>query len=238
MPLCICGLAKPTAISRRVLILQHPQEPDKVLGSATLAHRMLPSSRLVVGLSWPNLSAAWGEPVDQKRWGVLYLGSGPVFGDAVPGESKGSGVGSKSGPGAIPKSLSGVIAVDKKGRALDVDPLRLGRDLDGIVVLDGTWSQAKAIWWRNAWMLKLQRIVLVPRSVGLYGDLRREPRREAVSTIEAIAEVLEGIGESADQTALLKSAFRQHLDQFRASRASKAPAPIGRTAKPEPEPTS
>jgi len=53
------------------------------------------------------------------------------------------------------------------------------------VLLDGTWSQAKALWWRNAWMLKCQRVILGPSRPSRYGQLRREPRRDGLSTIEA-----------------------------------------------------
>jgi hypothetical protein len=46
------------------------------------------------------------------------------------------------------------------------------------------------LWWRNPWLLKLHRIVLDPPRPARLGQLRREPRREALSTIEAAALVL------------------------------------------------
>ena len=58
------------------------------------------------------------------------------------------------------------------------------------MLLDGTWSQAKALWWRNAWMLKCQRVILGPAHPSRYGKLRREPRRDGLSTIEAAAMLL------------------------------------------------
>jgi DTW domain-containing protein YfiP len=61
------------------------------------------------------------------------------------------------------------------------------------VLLDGTWSQAKTLWWRNPWLLKLHRMVLDPPSPAKLGRLRREPRREALSTIEAAALALRHI---------------------------------------------
>ncbi len=64
------------------------------------------------------------------------------------------------------------------------------RGLEGIVLLDGTWSQAKTLWWRNPWLLKLQRIVLNPPGPARLGRLRREPRQEALSTLEAASLVL------------------------------------------------
>src|SRR5690606_3332657 len=75
--LCVCQHIKPMATRLEVLILQHPQEPDKELGSALLTHLSLIRSVLRVGLSWRNLAAALQrEHVDASRWAVLYLGSG------------------------------------------------------------------------------------------------------------------------------------------------------------------
>src|SRR5512145_1559528 len=75
--LCVCAAIKPIPTRTRVLILQHPQEPDVELGSARIAHLCLPHSTLRIGLSWPNLGAALGdgEPPNNKQWLVLYLGS-------------------------------------------------------------------------------------------------------------------------------------------------------------------
>ena len=58
-----------------VLILQHPQEQDRVLGTAKLICATLGNAKLTVGLSWRNLGHALGEPAEAKDWGVLYLGS-------------------------------------------------------------------------------------------------------------------------------------------------------------------
>jgi DTW domain-containing protein YfiP len=78
-------------------------------------------------------------------------------------------------------------------RASDAPPL------EGLIVLDGTWSQAKTLWWRNPWLLKLARVSLVPREPSMYGKLRKEPRREWVSTLEAVADVLPALGAEADR---------------------------------------
>ncbi len=43
------------------------------------------------------------------------------------------------------------------------------------------------MWWRNPWLLKLHRLVLNPPRPARLGKLRREPRREALSTLEAAA---------------------------------------------------
>ncbi|MFO1160185.1 MAG: tRNA-uridine aminocarboxypropyltransferase [Reyranellaceae bacterium] len=157
-----------------VLILQHPQEQDRVLGTARLIAGTLAKARVVVGLSWRNLGHALGAPAEPRNWGVLYLGSSQVRDMA--------------------RSDGPLIAVDQQGAPLS-DQVTARADLDGLVALDGNWAQAKALWWRNAWLTRLRRFVVVPDGPSLYGDLRREARPGAVSTLEAVAlalSVLEG----------------------------------------------
>lgn len=180
-----------------ILILQHPQEPDKELGSAKLAHSILENSKLRIGLSWPNLKAAWGDEVKPNKWAVLYLGSG----------IKDSG---------NDKPAVGLHFVDKKGRIIQ----REHPEIDGLVVLDGTWSQAKALWWRNPWLLKLRRLVLVPRHASNYRELRKEPRRECVSTIESISSALEFLGEDPAIIETLNNGFISFLENYRKGKAT------------------
>lgn len=168
----------PLKTKLHVLILQHPQEPDKELGTARLAHRALENSTLRIGLSWPNLSKALGRPAIHGNWGVLYLGG---------------------------------KAESAKAKQADISKL----PLEGIVVLDGTWAQAKTMWWRNPWLLKLKRIALNPSHRSLYGALRREPRRECLSTIESIAEALDALGEAPQIGEALRADFKELLQKFR-----------------------
>jgi tRNA-uridine aminocarboxypropyltransferase len=151
-----------------VLILQHPQERREPLATAPAIVSTLGRAKLAVGLSWPNLPRALGREADPRRWGVLYLGSAQL--KELPRERE-------------------VVLVDRRGEPVE-DPRPVLRGLEGIVLLDGNWSQAKTLWWRNPWLLKLQRLVLNPPLPARLGRLRREPRREALSTIEAAALVL------------------------------------------------
>src|SRR5436190_22069309 len=58
-----------------VLMLQHPQERNRVLGTARWLCATLANAKLTIGLSWRNLGHALGVPAEAKDWGVLYLGS-------------------------------------------------------------------------------------------------------------------------------------------------------------------
>jgi DTW domain-containing protein YfiP len=185
-----------------VLILQHPQEPDKDIGTARLAHLALPNSTLKIGLSWANLKSASGIATAQaQKWAVLYLGSG-VKTQQVPRHALTS-----------PERPT-LVWVDKKGGDLPEGAV-LPADIEGIVILDGTWSQAKALWWRNAWLLKLRRAVLKPSRPSLYKELRKEPRRECLSTIESAAEALTALGEKTEIAEELRRVFGALLDRRR-----------------------
>src|ERR1700677_102805 len=149
--LCICDSIVPIENRIALLILQHPQEQDRALGTARLTALHFKNAVLKIGLSWPSLSKALGRPVhDPSRWAVLYLGSAKV---------------------ADLDTDRDIVAINRKGEIEDNQRAIL-KDIEGIVLLDGTWSQAKALWWRNAWMLKCQRVILGPARPSPYGQLR------------------------------------------------------------------
>jgi DTW domain-containing protein YfiP len=205
--LCICASLEPKENRHAVLFFQHPQEPDKELGSARLAHRALKNSVLRIGLSVSNLKKALGqEAALPTKWGVLYLGSG------VKGLAERPGGFLK--PGLYPVGKDGELLAEKESS-------EILKGLDGIILLDGTWSQAKTLWWRNSWLLKCRRLILVPRVKSLYGELRKEPRRECLSTIETTAEVLDALGEDPAIGEHLRGLFRELLAKYRATRPAK-----------------
>lgn len=205
--LCVCAFVRELPTRHHVLFLQHPQEPDKDLGTARLANLCLPNSTLKVGLSWPNLKSALGREVVASQWMVLYLGSASM-------------------PADRPLGL-----VDKKGALID-EQRRLLSEVEGVVVLDGTWSQAKTLWWRNAWLLKLRRGVLGPGAPSMYGKMRKEPRRECLSTLESAGRTLTGLGEDPSVEAGLREAFGGLLTQYKDRRSSRRPAPADVVKEP------
>ncbi len=194
MPLCICDSVTPIESRIGLLILQHPQEQDRALGTARLTARHFEDAVVRIGLSWPSLSKALGRPVaDPSRWAVLDLGSAKVADLDTDAE---------------------VVAVDRKAELEPNQRSILGR-IEGIVLLDGTWSQAKALWWRNPWMLKCQRVILGPRQPSRYGQLRREPRRDGLSTIEAAGLLLAALEKRPDIAETLNASFERMLARYR-----------------------
>ncbi len=195
--LCVCeGIVR---IDNKVslLVLQHPQEQDRELGTARLTALHFTDALVKIGLSWPSLSKILGRPTDPQRWAILYLGS--VKAAALLPDRD-------------------LVVVNKNGNAADHQEQAL-REIEGIILLDGTWSQAKALWWRNAWMLKCKRVVLAPKRPSRYGRLRREPRSDGLSTIEAAAMLLARLEHKPEIETALHASFERLLARYRATRA-------------------
>ncbi len=178
------------------------------MSSAKILTGMLDPCFVKVGLSWKNLSHAlkgWKGIEDMealqspKAWFTLYLGT-------------------KSNSDIDPGALPGIYFLDKKGEPVEPpgDP-----EIGGLILLDGTWAQAKTLWWRNAWLTKTRRIYIVPKSRSLYGNIRKEPRPECVSTLEAAAETLGFLGLDPSIEKSLKEEFARKLKDYKSGRAAK-----------------
>ena len=194
LPLCICDSVMPIESRISLLILQHPQEQDRALGTARLTALHFKNAVVKIGLSWPSLSKALGRPVaDPSRWALLYLGSAKV---------------------ADLETDRDIVAVNRKGE-IEPNQRSVLSSIEGVVLLDGTWSQAKALWWRNPWMLKCHRVILSPSQPSRYGALRREPRRDGLSTIEAAAMLISALEKRPDIEATLNGSFERMLARYR-----------------------
>lgn len=188
--ICVCDRTRVFDTRLRVLILQHPREQDLELSSTPLVLASLPRAVRAVGLSWRSLAEALGEDVDVTRWAVLFpLDEGKA-------------------PQAHDEERTCVV-VDRRGAPSNP------RKLQGVVILDGSWSQGKTLWWRNPWLLKLPRMSLFPREPSIYGSLRAEPRRQFVSTLESVAQALVEVGEDPAVSVELRKLFRTMVQRAR-----------------------
>jgi hypothetical protein len=194
-PLCVCAGIEPIDNRIALLILQHPQEQDRELGTARLTALHLKHATLKSGLSWPSLAKALGREVNPKRWAVLYLGA--------------------AGAATSPRDRE-LNLLDGKNVALPEQERALA-EIDGVIVLDGSWSQAKTLWWRNPWVLKCRRLALNPKQPSRYGKLRREPRREGLSTLEAAALALARLGRQPEIETALGLSFARLLSAYRSA---------------------
>jgi DTW domain-containing protein YfiP len=171
-PLCVCDDVERIDSRISLLILQHPQEQDRALGTARLTAQHFANAVVKVGLSWPSLSKA---DLDTD---------------------------------------ADLVAITRKGEIAE-NQRAIFDGIEGVILLDGTWSQAKALWWRNPWMLKCQRVILGPLHPSRYGRLRKEPRRDGLSTIEAAGMLLARLQKRPDIEAALAASFDRMLARFR-----------------------
>ena len=206
LPLCICDSIAPIANKIFLLILQHPQEQDRALATARVTALHFKNAMVKIGLSWPSLQKILGRDVDPQRWAILYLGSAKA--DELASDQE-------------------IVVLDRAGKAEEYQRGIL-KTIEGVIVLDGTWSQAKALWWRNAWMLKCRRVILNPASPSLYGNLRREPRADGLSTLESTAILLAALELRPAIAQILLASFARMLTRFRnvqSDRPELAPRP-------------
>jgi DTW domain-containing protein YfiP len=190
---CVCEFATALDIKTEVLVLQHPQEPGVDIGTAPIIAATFPKATIRTGLSWPNLKKALGREVDPRLWGVLYLGS--VRTETLTKERT-------------------LFVVDKKGVPLaKQDPIL--STLEGIVLIDGTWSQAKSLWWRNAWLLKLNRLVVRSDRRSLYDAIRKEPRKGCLSTVETLGEVLQVLEKKEDIYPAIERPLKELVERLK-----------------------
>jgi len=166
---------EPLAVSTKVVILQHPKEQRKKIGTGRMTHQFLPNSLLLV--SWdfdedPTLSRLLEDPGNQCF--VLYPGP----------ESR-----ELSGPGDLVGQVPGVPVV---------------------FVIDGTWACArKMIKWSTK-LSGLRQVRLPPGAASEYG-IRRQPRPECLSTIEAVHRLLQivELEECRPKNEVMLKAFRE-----------------------------
>jgi DTW domain-containing protein len=193
--LCVCGDIVPIDNRVALVILQHPQEQHRPLGTARLTALHFRHAVLKIGLSWPSLAKILGRPIDPRRWAVLYLGSAKT---------------------ARLDPRRDMLLLDRKGEP-ERDQDALLRDIEGVVLLDGNWSQAKALWWRNPWTLKCRRVVLRSVRRSRYGKLRREPRRDSLATIEAAGMLVSRLEGRPEIEAALAATFARLLARYRSA---------------------
>ena len=172
LPLCICDSVTPIESRISLLILQHPQEQDRALGTARLTAQHFNDAVLKIGLSWPSLSKALG------RTGARSLALGGALSRFCQGQR------------SRDRSRDRRDQPQGRGRAAPArHPLRhrrhraARRNLEpgqGAVVAQCVDAEVPAGDSR-------------PKRPSRYGKLRKEPRGDGLSTIEAAAMLLAGL---------------------------------------------
>lgn len=155
---CYCAHVRRIDTRTRVVVLQHPRERDKAVGTARIAALCLPHSEIIVGVDFAQSARFSALLADPERPAVLLY------------------------PGRDARDVQ---------KEPPTGPVTL-------VVIDGTWHQARSLVRRNPELARLPCYAFEPARPSEY-QIRREPRADYVSTIEALAvtlAALEGTGES------------------------------------------
>jgi DTW domain-containing protein YfiP len=91
-------------------------------------------------------------------------------------------------------------------------PEAVGDELKHLIVIDGTWAQAKKVLKQNPLLQTLPRIGLTPTKPGNY-RIRKEPTPEALATIEAVADVLGSLEGERPRFEAMLAAFTWMVDR-------------------------
>jgi len=81
-----------------------------------------------------------------------------------------------------------------------------------LVVLDGTWNQARKMLARSERLQRLARVAFTPTAPGAY-RIRREPAAHCLATVEAVVQVLGRLEHDPERFLPLLRTFEQMVDQ-------------------------
>jgi DTW domain-containing protein len=105
---------------------------------------------------------------------------------------------------------TGLLYPSLGGRLLSEVPA--GERPEHLLILDGTWPQARSTYRRNRWLRRLPHYHLAPPGGGRY-RIRLEPDERSLSTIEAIVGALEILEPSTSGLRGLLDPFEQMIDR-------------------------
>jgi DTW domain-containing protein YfiP len=168
---CYCAHLTTIATRTKVVVLQHPRERHKAIGTARIAALCLPSAEIVVGVDFRD---------DRRARSLL----------------------------ANPEAPAVLLYPSADARDLRIDPPRGPVTL---VVVDGTWHHAKTLIRENPWLHDLPKVAFQPDRPSEY-RIRREPREDYVSTIEAMVHALGMLEGDAARFQALLVPFRAMVD--------------------------
>jgi len=173
LPACLCCHIRPTANRWPVLLLQHPQEAGQAKGSARLLRLGLAHCRLEVGEQFDDaLLAHWLQALAPPAGGGAALLLYPdADGGAATAPLTPACLAAGSAPTAPPANFSpGSPAVSTTPRTL--------------VLLDGSWRQARCLLRANPRLQSLQRWALPSPPPSRY-LIRKAHRPLQRATLEA-----------------------------------------------------
>ena len=81
------------------------------------------------------------------------------------------------------------------------------RNFKNIILLDGTWRKVARLIHLNPWLSELPCMAIQPEMASQY-KIRKSPREDGLSTIEAAVAVLNGVSPEQDYSAILPAFYK------------------------------
>jgi DTW domain-containing protein YfiP len=173
---CLCQYVSPQNNSIAVIILRHPDEESKALGTANLVCLGLRKSKVLTSL---EISEA--EVVNLLS---LFSCSDPLL--------------------IYPRALKDNCPhYEYDFEKATFTSTSLKKQYDSIILLDGTWRNTRELLHRNVWLKSLPTLNLLNAGVSRY-RIRQAKQVGALATIEAVAHALALLDSSFNAKKLLK----------------------------------
>lgn len=83
----------------------------------------------------------------------------------------------------------------------------ISRTFKNIILLDGTWRKVARLMHLNPWLSELPCMAIQPEMASQY-KIRKSPREDGLSTIEAAVAVLNGVSPEQDYSAILPAFYK------------------------------
>ena len=174
---CVCRWIRIVPSAVEVVILQHPLEVNNPKGTARLLHLSLPHSRIEVGEQF--LTDVWGSEASADSLLQREQRTTYLLYPALPGTLADNRIAAQP--------------------TLAHQPLRL-------VVLDATWRKSRKMLYLNPRLQALPQLTLHDLPTSRY-RLRKAPRPEHLSTLEATCHALLQLGDASAPIEQLLTAF-------------------------------
>jgi len=165
--ICLCTALPsdgPLKTRTRVMLLVHPKEVQRPLGTAPLLRLCLKDLVVKVGDRFP-------EPEDDPELHAALYEGGHRCMLVCPGNN------------------AEEMRPPAEGQEAVVEEALFRQPPATLIFIDGRWSQAKTMVNRSVWLQQLPRVVLCPTSHSGY-VFRKQPKEGCLSTLEAVAEAL------------------------------------------------
>ncbi|KAJ4848270.1 hypothetical protein Tsubulata_040020 [Turnera subulata] len=111
---------------------------------------------------------------------------------------------------------SGSLLLFPSQNALSIDEVKgMDVDVNNLIVLDGTWTKARRMYWENPWLRLLPHLKLDVDMRSLYGEVRPQPKAGYLSTIESIVYTLKMLGDNPESLDNLLDVFESMVEDQR-----------------------